>query len=219
MAIDHSSTELRVTTLVKFIYFYHKCELRTTVFFNLKVDLRLRMRRYIIGLILLILASFLLFIGLKQPSNSRNWKKDFVILPDVRIDSNYVFIKNIRNNEHISGDSSILRYYDGTFNLNNLESLWFVLSPFVDQWRGPAHSFLSFGFSDSQFISISVEARKEIGESYSMIGGMFKKFELIYVVGDERDFFTKITFNLILFCSAITVGAIMNTAPIQIRLN
>ena len=145
------------------------------------------MRRYIVGIILIILASFLIFIGLKEPSNSRNWKKDFAVLPDVKIDSNDVFIKNIRNFEHLSGDSSILRYYDRTFNLNKLESLWFVLSPFVDQWRGPAHSFLSFGFSDSQFISISVEARKEIGESYSMIGGMFKKFELVYVVGDERD--------------------------------
>jgi hypothetical protein len=33
----------------------------------------------------------------------------------------------------------------------------------------------------------SIETRKEIGESYSAIGGLFRRFELIYLVADERD--------------------------------
>jgi hypothetical protein len=46
---------------------------------------------------------------------------------------------------------------------------------------------VSFGFSDSQYVAISVEARREPGETYGPLTGMFKQFELIYVVGDERD--------------------------------
>jgi hypothetical protein len=34
---------------------------------------------------------------------------------------------------------------------------------------------------------VSVEARKERDEGYSSVQGFFKRYELIYVVGDERD--------------------------------
>ncbi|MBN1407316.1 MAG: DUF4105 domain-containing protein, partial [Calditrichaceae bacterium] len=111
----------------------------------------------------------------------------FDVLPEIIIDSSEVTINNVRNFRYISEDSFIVDYYNRIYILDKLESLWFVLSPFADHWRGPAHSFLSFEFSDSQYVSISVEARKEVGESYSIIGGMLKKFELMYVVGDERD--------------------------------
>ena len=46
---------------------------------------------------------------------------------------------------------------------------------------------MSFGFSDSEYIAISVEIRKEKGESFSPLGGLLRQYELIYIVGDERD--------------------------------
>src|SRR4029453_15165023 len=54
---------------------------------------------------------------------------------------------------------------------------------------GPAvaHSMVSFGFGDGQHLCISVEARKEQGEQYSTLRSFFRQFELIYVIGDERD--------------------------------
>ena len=54
-------------------------------------------------------------------------------------------------------------------------------------WRGPAHTFLSFGFAGGAYVAISVEIRKEQGESFSPLGGLLRQYELIYVVGDERD--------------------------------
>ena len=36
-------------------------------------------------------------------------------------------------------------------------------------------------------LCFSIKTRKEIGESYSAIGGFFRQFELIYVAADERD--------------------------------
>jgi hypothetical protein len=65
--------------------------------------------------------------------------------------------------------------------------VWYVLSPFRRDWRGFAHAFLSFGFADSQFVSISVEARREEGEVYSTWKGVLRQYELIYLIGDERD--------------------------------
>ncbi len=145
------------------------------------------MRRNILLSLIGLTILFSIYLFFKNPANQRNWKVDFEVLPEIEIDSSEVSIRNVRNFKHVSDDSFIVDYYNRTYALDKLESLWFVLSPFADQWRGPAHSLLSFGFSDSQFISISVEARKEVGESYSIIGGIFKKFELMYVIGDERD--------------------------------
>ena len=45
---------------------------------------------------------------------------------------------------------------------------------------------LSFGFAGDH-VAFSIETRKEKGEAYSSIAGFFKRYELIYVVGDERD--------------------------------
>jgi len=61
---------------------------------------------------------------------------------------------------------------------------------FVSYWKiGPvAHTFVSFNFDDgTPPVCISIETRPEIGEGFNPLASMFKQFELIYVVGDERD--------------------------------
>jgi Domain of unknown function (DUF4105) len=49
-----------------------------------------------------------------------------------------------------------------------------------------AHTMLSFGFAGEP-VTISIETRKERGEEYSALAGFFRRYELYYVVGDERD--------------------------------
>jgi hypothetical protein len=46
---------------------------------------------------------------------------------------------------------------------------------------------VSFGFAERDFVAVSIETRKEVGESYSTVEGFFRNYELTYVVGDERD--------------------------------
>jgi hypothetical protein len=53
--------------------------------------------------------------------------------------------------------------------------------------KGPAHTFVTFGFDDGQYLGVSVEIRKEVGESFSPWRGVARGYELTYVVGDERD--------------------------------
>ena len=104
---------------------------------------------------------------------------------DIRGDS--VFVTHIRNFSYTAEEEFTPAYDDRAYDLNNLESVWFVVTPFSKRWRGPAHTFVSFGFADSQYVGISVEARREPGETYSALTGLFRQFELIYVIGDERD--------------------------------
>ena len=70
------------------------------------------------------------------------------------------------------------------YDLKKLDSVDLV----AVYWMGPAiaHLFLSFGF-EGDHLAISIEARKEKGESYSSVKGFFRQYELYYVVADERD--------------------------------
>ena len=46
---------------------------------------------------------------------------------------------------------------------------------------------MSWAFQDGQHLAVSIETRKEVGESYDAIAGFFRQYELYYVVADERD--------------------------------
>ncbi|MDH3217876.1 MAG: DUF4105 domain-containing protein, partial [Candidatus Krumholzibacteria bacterium] len=122
-----------------------------------------------------------------QPLNNRSWKLEHSVLPRAEFDGDLVHVRGIRNFSYQSAKSFTPAYYDKTFDLSKIESLWFVLSIFRPSRRGLAHPFLSFGFANGDYVSISVEARQESDESYSVLTGLFKRFEVIYVIGDERD--------------------------------
>src|SRR5690606_15322805 len=109
------------------------------------------------------------------------------ILPEITLEGDVVRIRNVRNLRHHADGSATPAYDDRTYDLRKIERVWFGVSPFGTSWRGPAHVFLSFGFSDSQHVAISVEARKEEGDEYSIWKGLLRRYELMYVIDDEPD--------------------------------
>lgn len=137
-------------------------------------------------MVLLLAILLLLFWISIRPSNDRDWALDQVVLPYAEMEGDGVRVHNIRNFTYRSVQDYDVSYYDKTYNLNDIESLWYVVEPFSD-WKGAAHTFLSFGFKGSEFVGISVEIRKEKGEKFSSLHGLLKQYELMYVIGDERD--------------------------------
>jgi hypothetical protein len=122
-----------------------------------------------------------------HPRDDRNWLPEFNVTPEALLDSSRVVIRGVRNFRW-NPDGSVLKAWDDrAYDLGQLQRVWFVLSPFGEKWRGPAHAFLSFQFGDTSFVSVSVEARKEVGESYSVWKGLLRRYELMYVIADERD--------------------------------
>ena len=123
-----------------------------------------------------------------EPSSDRDWAPGLDIMPRTAFDGDLATIDGVRNFHWRTLDDFDVRYETRTVDLSTVDSLWFCLSIFDPQgWRGPAHSLLSFGFEDGTYLAVSVEARKERGESYSVWKGLAKRFELAYVIGDERD--------------------------------
>ncbi|HEX2081098.1 MAG TPA: DUF4105 domain-containing protein [Longimicrobium sp.] len=122
-----------------------------------------------------------------RPSHGRVWRAEQAVLPQVTFDGSKVHVRNVRDFTYRSKTDFTPGYRDRTYDLDRIETLWFGLSPFTREWRGPAHAFLSFGFSDSQYVAVSVEARREATETYSVWKGALRRYELIYVIGEERD--------------------------------
>ncbi len=148
---------------------------------------RLTFARVLLALLLLLAAGGAWFAWGIRPSNDRNWVPDQAHTLTATITGPRVVVHNVRNFDWTAGDIPSPRWEDRTLDLDRIESVWFVLTPFDTNWRGPAHAFLSFAFADSQYLAISIEARREVGETYSILKGMLKRFEIAYIAGDERD--------------------------------
>lgn len=120
-----------------------------------------------------------------RPSNDRDWQPDVARLATVDIDGDLITIHNVRNIEYRSETDFTLRYYEKTFDLGRLTAVDLITS----YWMGPsiAHVFLSFVFEDRDYLAVSIELRKKVGDEYSVIRGFFRNYEITYVVADERD--------------------------------
>jgi hypothetical protein len=143
---------------------------------------RIALSNLFLALVVLASAAYLM----RRPSNNRDWALDQAILPSATINGSSITIRNIRNFTYRSVDDYTPGYYDKTYSLNDVESLWLVVSPFAGS-QALAHTFLSFGFKGGQYLSLSVEIRKEKGEEFGPLLGLLRTFEIMYVLADERD--------------------------------
>ncbi len=145
-----------------------------------------RFLRTVARISVIAIAAYLALVLVLRPSNNRDWSRDTERTATAVITHDSVDIANVRNASYRSTTDYDVRWENRRYDLRKLESVWFVVEPFSD-WRGPAHTFLSFGFGNDEYIAISVEIRKEKGESFSPVGGLLRQYELIYVIGDEHD--------------------------------
>ena len=120
-----------------------------------------------------------------RPSHERPWRQEVAVMPQATVDGDRVRISGFRNFEYRSRDDFTPHYEEREFLLSQLTSVDF----YVSYWKeGPVgHTFLSFNFENALPLCISIETRPEEGEGFDPLASLFKQFELIYVVGDERD--------------------------------
>ncbi len=121
-----------------------------------------------------------------SPSNERPWKPEWAKTGWVELNGGTLRFHNFRNFDYDADGSVTERWETRTVHLRNLKGMDY----FHDAFGGDllAHPILSFDFGPEGYVALSVETRREIGESFSEIGGVYKMFELQYLWGDERDF-------------------------------
>jgi hypothetical protein len=145
------------------------------------LDRRARMQLACAGLFVFVLVWFMSI----RPSHDRPWRPDVAVMPRATIDGDRVRFSGFRNFEYRTRDDFTARWEERTVSVAHLTSVDFFLSA----WGvGPfGHTFVSFNFDNAPPVCISIEARPEVGESWAPVPALFKQFELIYVVGTERD--------------------------------
>jgi len=138
-------------------------------------------------LISILIFSYLIFSSRrKKPTNLKDWRPEQSVLAWTEKNENLIKFHNIRNFKFKSENDFKFNYYDKEFNINEIKTVDLVFQPFKKIPLG-AHVFLSFGFDDGSYVSISIEARRKEKVKFSPFKGLLNNFELIYIVADEKD--------------------------------
>jgi hypothetical protein len=117
--------------------------------------------------------------------NDRDWQPEVSVTPRATVNGELVTIHGVRNFDYRSASDFTPRWEDRTYDLRKLDSADII----AVYWAGNAiaHMMISFGFQDQDYLAVSIETRKQKGESYSTLAGFFRRYELYYVFADERD--------------------------------
>lgn len=120
-----------------------------------------------------------------KPQQNLKWAEDVSRILQVEQHGNKVTLHNVRNFDWVTETKFTPRWETRQYDLDQLSSLDVITS----YWMGPeiAHVLLSFGFDNGEYLTFSLETRREETESFSTIGGFFRKFELSLIAADERD--------------------------------
>jgi len=131
-----------------------------------------------------ILAVLLWWLTL-QPRQDRDWQPVMAEVPWAEIGEDEVTIHQVRNFEFRDPGDYTPRWETRKVRLSQITGV----DVFLDQWGSEwmAHPLVSFQFADAPPVSFSIETRREKSEGFSALGGLYRMFELIYIVADERD--------------------------------
>ena len=134
----------------------------------------------------LAIFAILVILFLRIPaSNDREWQPEVSVTPYATVNGDLVTIHGVRNFDYRTETDFKPRWEDRTYDLRKLDSADII----AVYWAGKAiaHVMVSFGFAGKDYLAVSIETRKEKGESYSTLAGFFRNYELYYVIADERD--------------------------------
>jgi hypothetical protein len=120
-----------------------------------------------------------------QPSHDRDWIPELAKLPSIARQGETITVSNLRDFLWRTEEDYDQRWETRRYNLDSVTGA----DAFLTYWSGEAiaHLMISFTFSDSVPLTISIEVRREKGEEWSALAGFFRSYEMAYVAADERD--------------------------------
>ncbi len=134
----------------------------------------------------LAFAALLVWWSTILPSNDRDFAADVAHGVTGVVRGDELTLQNVRNFSWTSPTDYTENWETRHYDLSQIQSADFYLVYFM----GPliAHSMVSFGFSDGRHLMFSIEIRRRRGDAFSAIAGFFKRYELVFLAADERDF-------------------------------
>jgi hypothetical protein len=120
-----------------------------------------------------------------KPSHHRDWDPSVAVLPRVTRTGDVVTIENVRNFEYRTLDDFTARYETRTYHLANLTAIDAIFF----NWGSAvmSHPVLVFDFGPDGRVCVSIEVRYQRGQEYLIFRSLYRYYELIFLVADERD--------------------------------
>jgi hypothetical protein len=120
-----------------------------------------------------------------SPTNDGDWQPNVAQKAWADIQGDEVTLHNVRNCDYRTDTDYTPHWETRTVRLSQITGIDLV----IDYWGSPwiAHPIASFQFAEAPPLCFSIETRRKVGQAYSTIGGLYRQFELIYIVADERD--------------------------------
>jgi hypothetical protein len=144
------------------------------------------------GVLLLVAAlSVGTLLAARRPSLSREWDEDVRVLAGVEdLPDGSVRLTQVRDWRYARDAVLSKDYHDVRFDPADVTGLW-VYEQELGLGGRIAHTFLVFEFPESygsdRWLGLSVETRREVGETYSLVGGVLQKFEVTHIWAKEED--------------------------------
>jgi len=138
-----------------------------------------------LGTFVVLFACVLIWWLTLSPTNDSDWQPDVAQKAWADIQGDEVTLHNVRNCDYRTETDYTPHWETRTMRISQITGIDLA----VDYWGSPwiAHPIVSFQFADAPPLCFSIETRKKLGQTYSTIGGLYRQFELIYIVADERD--------------------------------
>jgi hypothetical protein len=138
-----------------------------------------------LGIFGVLFAGVLIWWLTLSPTNDGDWQPNVAQKAWADIQGDEVTLHNVRNCDYRTDTDYTPHWETRTVRLSQITGIDLA----IDYWGSPwiAHPIASFQFAEAPPLCFSIETRRKVGQAYSTIGGLYRQFELIYIVADERD--------------------------------
>ncbi|MDG1873431.1 MAG: DUF4105 domain-containing protein [Mariniblastus sp.] len=133
-----------------------------------------------------VLAVIAIFIWLTQkPSHDRQWEPNSSVLPRFEINGDRIVAIDVRNSQYRSATDYDLCHEDREYRISELVGV----DAAIVFWGSEliCHPMAIFDFGNDRHLCISIEARYQVGQPYDVFRSIYRQYEIMYVVSDERD--------------------------------
>ena len=147
--------------------------------------------RIVLGILLGAVFVATVVLAIRTPSLARVWDEDVRVLAGINLSGDTLVEMTDLRSWTYGIDSIVSKsYFDASYNPQHIVNIW-MYEQLLNDSGLIAHTFLVFEFdetyADRRYLGLSVETRREEGETYSVIGGMMRKFEITHIWALEED--------------------------------
>jgi hypothetical protein len=134
---------------------------------------------------IMLSAGVLVWWLMLSPTDNSDWQPDVAQKAWADVHGDEVTFHNVRNCDYRTETDYTPHWEMRTVRISQITGIDLAINYWGSPWI--AHPVVSFQFADAPPLCFSIEIRKKLGQTYSTIGGLYRQFELIYIVADERD--------------------------------